>query len=156
MGLLNIFLAHTLVLTICLWGIFSHYSSLCILEPLPILWSSKHQHIHSLRPKGPFRTPGVKVLPHPSSYLPTPRLLYHFVCWQRAFARISSSDRGKIGVFFEPSEQDAYTENLSPWLFLSCLAATDWKRKHPITYKELLFISSLHTIFLCIFWGGIL
>lgn len=31
-------------------------ASLCILRPLPVPWFSKHQHIHSLRHKGPYRT----------------------------------------------------------------------------------------------------
>lgn len=39
-------------------GLPSHTAaSLCALRPLPVLWSSKHQHIHSLRHTWPSRTP---------------------------------------------------------------------------------------------------
>lgn len=79
-GLWSILLAHTLVLTICLWCVFSHCSNLCILRPLQILWSPKHQHNHSSTHWSLRDLPEpleVKVLSYPSSHLARPQLFYH-------------------------------------------------------------------------------
>lgn len=57
MGLWGIWLTHTLILTLCLWFASHTAAFLCVLRPLPVLWSSKHQHIHSLRHTWPSRTP---------------------------------------------------------------------------------------------------
>lgn len=125
-GVWNILLAHTLALFAS--GVSSHtaadraFSGLS----LPILWSSKHQHIYSLRPKGPSRIPSSQLC------------LIHLVICQCHTQSLHMSAR-----LFPPEFQAVMGEKLDSSLnFLSRLHIL--KKLHP--WFSFLSSSALHSM----------
>ena len=136
-GLWIILLTQTLVLTVCLCLPSHTAASLCILRPLSVFWSPKHQHIHSLRHKELSKTPrsqssASSIWPPAKATTPSPLVLTKRLPKRYFPPRVPSTDQGKNWTLlwtFWAGRLYWKPASLIPLLFSLC-SPLAWKGKH--------------------------